>query len=262
VRVGDGGFRAGVLAVTRKPCLSSPRQRRRYGTGWKLVGERYAREPIQVDVCADCGAYVADRQVHNEWHQSHPPRHEPLLGERTETSYGFATGYPGLGSAGWPMGPPAEAEEFGHLLFTVAREHLDPDGRRLEWSEGFTGSFGSTAVREWGRKFEWSEPDDSGQAMVYVAVGNTPRPDRLPCGQYDNPGASDCHSHTMPDHSQAEVLLNPDRLELHWPRPDGSYVFAIVDATFRNNSLTPSKAALPRLQQLEAFVMDPRLVLP
>jgi hypothetical protein len=226
------------------------------------MGQRYVQEPIQVDVCADCGAFVADRRVHDEWHQIPPPPNEPPLTKLTEASYRFATGYPGLGPAGFPMGPSAEAQEFGQLLFTVAREHLDPDGRRLEWSEGFTGSVGSTAVREWGRKFGWAEPDDSGQAMVYVAVGNVPHPDRLPCGQYDNPGASDCHSHTMPDHSQAEVLLNPDRLELHWPRPDGSYVFAIVDATFRNNSLTPSKAALPSLSQLEAFVMDRRLVLP
>jgi len=217
---------------------------------------------MQVDVCADCGAYVADRQIHDQWHQLDPLVHEPMLGELTGASHQFATGYPGLGPAGCTMGPPAEAEEFGQLLFAVAREHLDPEGRRLEWSEGFTGSMGPAAVREWGRKFGWAEPDDSGQAMVYVAVGNIPQPDRLPCGQYDNPGASDCHSHAMPDHSQAEVLLNPDRLELHWPRPDGSYVFAIVDATFRNNSLTPSRAALPSLHQLEAFVMDPRLVLP
>jgi hypothetical protein len=39
-------------------------------------------------------------------------------------------------------------------------------------------------------------------------------------------------------------------------------VFAIVGATIRNNSLTPSQAALPALDQLKAFVMDPRLVLP
>ena len=66
----------------------------------------------------------------------------------------------------------------------------------------------------------------------------------------------------MPDGSEAQVLTNPDRLEVHWTRPDGTYVFAIVDATFRNNSLTPSQAALPTLDQLKAFVMDPRLVLP
>jgi hypothetical protein len=39
-------------------------------------------------------------------------------------------------------------------------------------------------------------------------------------------------------------------------------VFAIIDATFRNNSVTPSEAALPTLDQLKSFVMDPRLVLP
>jgi hypothetical protein len=66
----------------------------------------------------------------------------------------------------------------------------------------------------------------------------------------------------MPDGSEAQVLTNRDRLEVHWSRPDGTYVFAIVDATFRNNSLTPSQAALPTLHQLKAFVMDPRLVLP
>ncbi len=66
----------------------------------------------------------------------------------------------------------------------------------------------------------------------------------------------------MPERSLAETLVSPERLELHWSRPDRTYVFAIVDATFRNNSLTPTQAALPTLEQLEAFVMDRRLVLP
>jgi hypothetical protein len=44
--------------------------------------------------------------------------------------------------------------------------------------------------------------------------------------------------------------------------PDGSYVFAIVDSTFRNNSLAPSTAELPTLKELEQFATDPRLVLP
>ncbi len=65
----------------------------------------------------------------------------------------------------------------------------------------------------------------------------------------------------MPDGSPAQLLTNPDRLEVHWPRPDGSYVFAIVDATF-HNSLTPTRSPLPTMDQLMAFVMDPRLVLP
>lgn len=49
---------------------------------------------------------------------------------------------------------------------------------------------------------------------------------------------------------------------MHWSRPDGSYVFVIVDAVFGNNTTVASKAALPTLTQLEDFVMDPRLVLP
>jgi hypothetical protein len=49
---------------------------------------------------------------------------------------------------------------------------------------------------------------------------------------------------------------------VHWPRQDGTSVFAIVDATLRNNSLTPTQAAMPTLDQFKAFLMDPRLVLP
>ena len=37
-------------------------------------------------------------------------------------------------------GPPEDAAAFGRLLFEVARDRLDPEGRRLEWSEGFTGA--------------------------------------------------------------------------------------------------------------------------
>jgi hypothetical protein len=75
-------------------------------------------------------------------------------------------------------------------------------------------------------------------------------------------GPEKCRTEIMADRSEAQVLTDPDRLEVHWSRPDGSYVFVIADSTFRNNSLTPSQAALPTLDQLKAFVMDPRLVLP
>ena len=52
------------------------------------------------------------------------------------------------------------------------------------------------------------------------------------------------------------------RLEVHRSRPDGTYVFVIVDAVFGNNTTVASKAPLPTLAQLEQLVMDPRLVLP
>jgi hypothetical protein len=98
--------------------------------------------------------------------------------------------------------------------------------------------------------------------MIYVGVGNVPAAGRHPCGQYDYFGPAKCRTEIMPDGSEAQVLTDPDRLEVHWSRPDGSYVFVIADRTFRNKSLTPSQAALPTLDQLKAFVMDPRLVLP
>ncbi len=120
---------------------------------------------------------------------------------------------------------------------------------------------GPPGFRELGAKFGWAQPIDTGQGMVYVGVGDISPQNRLPCGQYDNPRPFRCGVHTMPDRSLAETLVSPERLELHWTRPDRSYVFAIVDATFRNNSLTPTRAALPTMEQLEAFVMDPRLVL-
>ena len=67
---------------------------------------------------------------------------------------------------------------------------------------------------------------------------------------------------TLGDGSSALALAGPTRLEIHRGRPDGSYVFVIVDSTFRNNTVVPSTAALPTLGQLEALVTDPRLVLP
>jgi hypothetical protein len=226
------------------------------------MGQRYAREPIVLHACADCGAYVADQLVHNEWHHHHPPVSDELLNALAQLSFQSSVA-PGA-RLPFPSaaGDSTEAKEFGQLLYSVAREHFDPGHQRLQWSEGFTGGGGPGALKEWGRKFGWAAPHDTGEAMVYVAVGNIPAADRLPCGQYDNPGPSACHTETMPDGSEAQVLTNPDRLEVHWSRPDGTYVFAIVDATFRNNSLTPSQAALPMLDQLKAFVMDPRLVLP
>jgi hypothetical protein len=66
----------------------------------------------------------------------------------------------------------------------------------------------------------------------------------------------------MSNGSTAIVLSNAHRLELHWSRPDGSYVFVIVDSTFRNNSLVPSTAALPTLKEREELATVPRLVLP
>ena len=226
------------------------------------MGQRYARQPIILYECADCGSYVADQLVHEEWHHHHPPVPDELLDALAQLSFQSAV-RPGAGLP-FPseVGDSAEAKEFGHLLFSVAREHFDPEHQRLQWSEGFTGAAGPGPLKEWGRKFGWAAPHDTGEAMVYVAAGNIPAVDRLPCGQYDNPGPSVCHTETMPDGSEGQVLTNPDRLEVHWSRPDGTYVFAIVDATFRNNSLTPSQAALPTLDQLKAFVMDPRLVLP
>ena len=158
--------------------------------------------------------------------------------------------------------PPEEARTFGRLLFEVAQEHLDPGHARLEWSEGFTGVAGSDGPREYGRKFGWAQPNDPGQAMVYVAVGDVASPDRVPCGSYHNPAPATCDVVAISDGSSATVLSTSSRRELHWSRPDGSYVFAIVDSTFRNNTIAPSTAALPTLTELEAFATDPRLVLP
>jgi hypothetical protein len=98
--------------------------------------------------------------------------------------------------------------------------------------------------------------------VVYVAVGDIPEEDRRPCGSYDNPEPAYCEAVRMVNGSTATVLSTPSRREFHWSRPDGSYVFAIVDSTFRNNSLVPSAAMLPTLKELEEFATDSRLVLP
>jgi hypothetical protein len=211
------------------------------------MGQRYGREPIVLHQCGDCGAYVADQGRHDEWHHHHPPVSDETLSAILRAHDRAAPQW----------GIPSEAAAFGRLLFHVAQDHLDPAHNRLQWSEGFTGG-----GKEFGRKFGWAAPDDPGQAMVYVGVGDQPEEFRLPCGHYDYPGPSNCRTVTMPDQSPAQVLTNPDRREVHWSRPDGSYVFAIVDSTFRNNSLVPSHAPLPTLEQLQAFVMDPRLVFP
>jgi hypothetical protein len=158
-------------------------------------------------------------------------------------------------------GGPADQAAFGRFLFDIAQEHLDPAHNRMEWSEGFTGSDGG-ARKEWGRKFGWQAPGEKGQAMVYVGVGNIPAPDRVPCGTYDYQGTRQCSPTTLPNGAPAQLLDSTTRREVHWSRPDGSYVFVIVDATFGNNSTVATTSALPTLAQLEAFVMDSRLVLP
>jgi hypothetical protein len=98
--------------------------------------------------------------------------------------------------------------------------------------------------------------------MVYVAVGDIPEADRLPCGRYDNPEPARCQVVLMSNGSSATVLSNAKRREFHWSWRDGSYVFAVVDSTFRNNSLVPSTAELPTLKELQQFATDPTLVLP
>ena len=57
-------------------------------------------------------------------------------------------------------------------------------------------------------------------------------------------------------------MNSPTRLEVHWSRSDGTYVFVLVDAVFGNNTTVASTAPLPTLALLEQLVMDPRLVLP
>ena len=159
------------------------------------------------------------------------------------------------------FGVPAGAEEFARLMFAVAQDHVDPDHTRLQWTEGFTGSSGGPA-KEWGHKFGWQAPGERGQAMLYTGVGNIPAADRLGCGRYDYQGTRTCTTARLPNGQSAEVMNSATRLEVHWSRPDGTYVFVIVDAVFGNNTTVASKAALPTLVQLERLVMDPRLVLP
>jgi hypothetical protein len=152
--------------------------------------------------------------------------------------------------------------EFGRLLFTVAQDRLDPEHSRLQWSEGFTGGGGGANTREWGRKFGWQAPGERGQAMVYAGVGDIPSTDRLGCGRYDYRGSAKCTTATMSNGQKAQVLNTSSRREVHWSRPDGTYVFVIVDAVFGNNTTVATKSTLPTLAQLEDFVTDPRLVLP
>jgi hypothetical protein len=70
------------------------------------------------------------------------------------------------------------------------------------------------------------------------------------------------HHHRSANGQKAEVVDSATHREVHWNRPDGTYVFVIVDAVFRNNTTVATKAPLPTLAQLKDFVMDPRLVLP
>jgi hypothetical protein len=156
---------------------------------------------------------------------------------------------------------PPGAQEFSHVLFTVAQDHLDPDHTRLEWSEGFTGG-GGAGLKEFGRKFGFQIPGERGQAMVYVGVGNFPAANRQPCGSYDYQGSRKCTTAVLPNGLKAQVLDSSTRREVHWSRPDGTYLFVIIDAVFGNNTTIATKAPLPTLAQLEDFVMDPRLVLP
>jgi hypothetical protein len=159
------------------------------------------------------------------------------------------------------FGLPPGAEQFNRLLFNVAQDHLDPDHSRMEWIVGFTGG-GSGAVKEWQQKFGWQIPGERGQAMVYPAVGNISEANRLPCGRYDPQRTRKCTTSVLPNGQPAQIFDSSTHREVHWSRPDGSYVFVIVDAVFGNNTTVATKAPLPTLGQLKDFVMDPRLVLP
>jgi len=63
------------------------------------MGQRYARAPIVVQVCADCGAYVADQAAHDGWHNAHPPILDEMVGVLARLSFESA----GAVGGGWPV---------------------------------------------------------------------------------------------------------------------------------------------------------------
>lgn len=106
------------------------------------MGQKYARAPIVVRVCADCGAYVADQPAHDAWHNAHPPISTDMVSELARLSFESAGASGGRRPFPSEMGPSTESNEFGQLLFRVAHNHFDPGHERLEWSPGFTGTGG------------------------------------------------------------------------------------------------------------------------
>jgi hypothetical protein len=248
---------------------------RRGRTAWRRRRNAATAAALLGTAAAVAVAFLLSAQLAGRPEATEVPLGGPQTGTTTATSIASATSASsttasttstGTTSAGPTTLPeafalPPGAEQFGHVLFTVAQAHLDPDHTRLEWSEGFTGGAGA-GVKEFGRKFGFQIPGERGQAMVYVGVGNSPAANRQPCGTYDYQGARKCTTAVLPNGQKAQVLDSSSRREVHWNRPDGTYAFVIVDAVFGNNTTVATKAPLPSLAQLEDFVMDPRLVLP
>jgi hypothetical protein len=145
--------------------------------------------------------------------------------------------------------------EQRHLLFTVARDHLDPAGEHLSMHPNYQSS-----GRSIGTKLNWKVPGEPGLGMVQVGIEppgmtDSGRRFEIGCDEYFS-----CERRELADGSSAWVGQSGDGLiGVAYEQADGESVWVLVDPLFGNNSQTPVSAVDISVDDLLAYVSDDRL---
>ena len=145
-----------------------------------------------------------------------------------------------------------------HLLFTVAKNHLDPSGEHLSMASNVQGGGGSHGSQSVGTKLNWKVRGESGLGMVQVGIATPGLTDadrrfEIGCG-------GSCDRHDLGDGTSAWVRRSSDGvIGAAYEQSDGGSVWVLVDPLFGNNSLTPVSSVDVSVDDLLAYVTDPRL---
>ena len=159
-------------------------------------------------------------------------------------------------------GPARQGDGFPYfeqrdLLFTVAKNHLDPSGKHLSMASNVQGG-GTHGSQSVGTKLNWKVPGESGLGMVEVGIATPGMTDadrrfEIGCG-------GSCERHGLGDGTSAWVRRSSDGvIGVAYEQSDGGSVWVLVDPLFGNNSLTPVSSVDVSVDDLLAYVTDARL---
>ena len=159
-----------------------------------------------------------------------------------------------------PPGPEGDGYPYfeqRQLLYTVAKNQLDPAGEHLSMASNVQGG-GSQRSQYVGTKLNWKIRGEPGLGMVEVGIGTPGMTDverRVEIGC-----AGSCDRHDFGDGTAAWVRRSSDGvIGVAYEQSDGESVWVLVDPLFGNNSLTPVSSVDVSVDDLLAFVADHRL---
>gem|GEM_PF-2671020 len=149
--------------------------------------------------------------------------------------------------------------EQRHLLYVVAKDHLDPAGEHLSMHQNVL-SGGTTDSQHIGTKLNWKIRGEPGLGMVQVAIATPGMTDadrrfEIGCGEYFS-----CEQRELDDGSTAWIGQSGDGLiGVAYEQADGESVWVLIDPLFGNNSLTPVSEVDVDVNDVLGFVADDRL---